>query len=138
MLIIIPGKPIAKKRPRFWSKGKASGVVNVQRTEEGEYLGKIEKQIEGFKPMAGPVKVFVWFGFPRPKSHYGTGKNTGILKQSAPKNLIKKPDLDNAVKFIFDVLNGLVWIDDCQIIQFLAAKEYTENPRTEITIEELK
>ena len=32
----------------------------------------------------GPVSVTVDFYLPRPKSHYGTGRNAGALKPSAP------------------------------------------------------
>ena len=74
---------------------------------------------------------------PRPKAHYGTGRNVGRLKESAPLHHVKTPDLDNLKKFVLDVLNEIVWRDDSQIVQLSGAKEYSENPRTEIIIEEI-
>lgn len=34
--------------------------------------------------LAGPVSVKIGFYLPRPKTHYGTGKNAGVLKDNAP------------------------------------------------------
>ena len=36
------------------------------------------------KPITEPVKVQVEFYFPRPKNHYGTGRNAQKLKQALP------------------------------------------------------
>ena len=45
-----------------------------------------------------------------------------------------KPDIDNFIKIICDALNGIVWIDDKQVVQVNAAKLYSDNPRTDITV----
>ncbi len=83
----------------------------------------------------GPVKVQMLFAMPRPKAHFGTGKNVSKLKASAPLLHIKKPDIDNLQKFAFDCLNGMAWRDDSQVCELEARKEYSERPRTEIIIE---
>ena len=51
-----------------------------------------------------PVKADIEFVFPRPKSHYGTGRNLNVLKQSSPKHHVKKPDIDNYIKFYFLII----------------------------------
>ena len=40
--------------------------------------------MNGTEPFTGPLKLEVTFFFPRPKGHFGTGKNAGILKATAP------------------------------------------------------
>ena len=42
------------------------------------------------------------FVFPRPLSHYGTGKNAGKLKDSAPVHYTKTPDVDKLVRGVAD------------------------------------
>lgn len=136
MILTIEGKPIRKRRARFWRKAKVQGVVNVQRTEEGEYLGQLEKQLTGHKVFAGALRVSILFVMPRPKAHYRTGAFAGKLKESAPIFHTGTPDLDNLEKFILDVLNGLVWGDDRQIIEVWKKKRFGERPRTIIAIEQ--
>ena len=89
---------------------------------------------QGFEPFIDPIYIQLWYGLPRPKSHYGTGRNSGKLKGSAPKYPGKKPDIDNYEKFVFDCLNGVVYRDDSQVVSCRHDKRYSENPRTEIEI----
>ncbi|MCK4525918.1 RusA family crossover junction endodeoxyribonuclease [candidate division WOR-3 bacterium] len=130
---IIPGNPIAKKRPRFARRGKFVTTYNDQETEEGRFLWEIKQQIKR-SPIKGPIKISCIFYMPRPKSHYGTGKNAGKLKLNAPALHTKKSDLDNLEKFVYDCLNHVVWKDDSQIVESIAKKLYSDKPRTEIKI----
>ena len=132
MKITIPGKPIAKARPRFARRGKFVITYSSQETEEGRWLWEAKGQVD--QCFEGPAYVICHFYMPRPKGHYGTGKNSGKLKENAPNWHTKKPDVDNCIKFVLDCLNGLAWKDDCQIIMVSGQKEYCEAPRTEINI----
>jgi Holliday junction resolvase RusA-like endonuclease len=140
MKIIIPGRPIAKKRHRTFVKqlknGKFfQGAYNEQKPEENEFISFIKTQIpQGFIPMTEPVYIQFWFGVRRPKAHYGTGRNSGKLKESAPKYPGKKPDFDNFEKFVADCFSGVVYRDDSQIVSWRGDKRYSESPRTEIEI----
>ncbi len=91
------------------------------------------------RPFAGDVYIKLIFYMPRPKRHYRTGKYKHILKDRC-KDIIYhsvKPDLDNLVKLICDVLNKGFYVDDSQICVLQADKKYGE-PRTEITIKEIR
>ena len=133
MLIIIPGRPIAKKRPRFVRRGEHVITYNPQETEEGRWLLMAKGQIT--ETMTGPVNMNCKFFFARPKSHFGTGKNQDKLKPSAPAFHTQKPDIDNLQKFVKDCLNGIAYKDDCQIIYVEASKMWVEaKERTEITL----
>ena len=131
--ITIPGNPIAKKRPRFVRRGKFNMTYNAQETEEGLVIVQAMQQMNGVKPICGPVDVFISFRIGRPRSHYGTGKNSNVVKQSAPEWPIKKPDIDNAVKFYLDCLNGIAWQDDAQVVGLRSIKSWGD-PETVIMI----
>jgi Holliday junction resolvase RusA-like endonuclease len=134
MKIIIPGKPIAKKRPRFARRGKFVTTYNDQETEEGKVLWEIRQQRKD-KRFKGPLFIDIWFGMPIPKN---TPKKRlqAILDGKEPH--IKKPDLDNLIKFYLDVMNQEVFEDDKQIYSIWATKGYADNPRTEIRINEFR
>jgi Holliday junction resolvase RusA-like endonuclease len=81
------------------------------------------------QPITGPVQVDCTFYLPRPKGHYGTGKNEGKLKESAPMFHTCAPDVDNALKVIFDVLTYLrFWLDDTQVVKTWSEKLYENLP----------
>ena len=127
--IIIEGKPIAKKRPRFFRRGKHVGTYNDQKTEEGRFILLAKEQFKR-NPISGPIDLWLKFYMPIPKSTSKKNRelmNLGLIRHT------KKPDLDNLVKFI-DCLNGLVWEDDSQICRLEASKLYDDNPRTKIII----
>ncbi len=46
-----------------------------------------------------------------------------------------KPDLDKLCRATFDALTGILWIDDGQVVDLAAVKQYGLPERTEITVE---
>ena len=77
------------------------------------------------------VEVRCEFVFPRPLSHYGTGKNVAKLKPSAPKYHVKTPDLDKLVRGVADSIGDAVakvlLNNDSQIVTLYATKSYSTN-----------
>ncbi len=129
--ILIPGKPIAKHRPRFARRGKFVVTYSDQETEEGRFLWELKQQWKQ-KPLEGPIQVRAFFYLPIPAS---TPK-----KQKAHMELVdpphtKKPDLDNLAKFLKDCCNEVVWKDDSQVCRLYASKAYSVNPRTEMFVQ---
>ncbi len=136
----IPGNPIAKKRPRFASIKKGNKTISIaynsQGTEEGRVLFELQKHSKG-DLLIEPIFAFFKFYASRPKAHFGTGKNAGTLKKSAPLYHIIKPDVDNLVKFYLDVMEGEIFKNDKQVIGITAFKFYTEEePFTEIVLQD--
>ena len=91
--------------------------------------------------MSGPVNVGLRFYFPRPKSHYRTGKNSHLLRGAAPIYPASKPDIDKVIRSTFDAIttSGL-WGDDRQVVMLLAEKFYaneTHHVGAIVLIEEL-
>jgi len=101
-----------------------------------KYLIK-EQLPAGFEPIKNPVFLHLWFGLGRPVNHFGTGKNSGKIKDSSPAFPAVMPDIDNYEKFILDCMNGIVFVDDRQVVSIRSDKRYTLNPRTEVNITEL-
>jgi hypothetical protein len=75
-------------------------------------------------PLTGALELRATFVFPRPKSHFGTGRNAGKLKPSAPALVTTRPDLDKLVRAIGDALTGVVFSDDAHLAVVHAEKHY--------------
>ncbi|MBA2631057.1 MAG: RusA family crossover junction endodeoxyribonuclease [Thermoleophilaceae bacterium] len=79
---------------------------------------------------------FVFFE-PRPKAHYGTGRNERLLKDSAPACPRGAPDLHKLTRAVEDALTKVVYTDDSLIVSAFAAKRYCprwDSQRVDITI----
>ena len=79
-------------------------------------------------PYDGPLDLTMVFSFPRPKSHYGTGKNSNLIKGSAPLHHIQKVDIDNVIKSSLDAMNGVLYQDDKQVTRVSAEKRWAPRP----------
>ena len=68
------------------------------------------------------------FTLDRPGYHFGTGRNAGVLKDTAPAVPTGRPDLDKLVRAAIDSLAAAgVMKDDTQVGQILARKFYTSS-----------
>jgi Holliday junction resolvase RusA-like endonuclease len=95
--------------------------------ESRDYKDTVAAQIVAQGPQfikEGAIDVSMVFYLPRPKT--------------LPKKIImhvKKPDIDNLMKGIFDAMKGIVWADDSQVCRIDAAKQYAlEEPGVGITV----
>ena len=79
----------------------------------------------------GPVRIDYFFGFPIPKSWPKEQKELATTTRM-PHTL--RPDYDNLKKLYNDCIKGIIIRDDSQMCMGLWAKEYTDQPRTEIWI----
>ena len=79
---------------------------------------------QGATPLAGTVEMDAVFVFPRPRSHYGTGKNADKLKASAPELHSVRPDVSKLLRSTEDALSSLAYQDDARIARTTACKRY--------------
>jgi len=94
----------------------------------------LEKFIEPYCPKelwSGPISLEVMAYFKSPEK-MPTWKER-IFNLIWPT---KKPDLDNVIKMIKDVMTGMIYRDDNQICSLFAMKDFGD-PRWEIKIEKL-
>jgi Holliday junction resolvase RusA-like endonuclease len=133
----VRGHPRAQGSKRHVGKG-----VMVEMAKD---LGPWRKAItdEAIKAANGtklfsPLRVRVIFFFNRPAGHYGTGRNAGNLKPSAPKYREQNPDLDKLLRALFDalVVSGVI-LDDRFIVRVEAEKRYGD-PGVLVEVSELE
>lgn len=124
------GEPKALKRHRM---GKGFNY-DPSKNDKSDFLWQVKKNAPP-TPLDQPIHLKITFSFPRPKSHYGTGKNSTVLKATAPIYHTARPDIDNLIKFVCDALNTVYWKDDSCICLTEALKVYTDGtPKTEVEI----
>jgi crossover junction endodeoxyribonuclease RusA len=85
----------------------------------------------------GPLRLTATFVFRRPATHYGTGRNSGLLKPSAPIYVRTRPDVDKLVRAVGDALAGTVCRDDARVVIVHAEKHYGEEACAHLVVEEL-
>ena len=81
-----------------------------------------------------PVQVRASIHFKRPKSHF---KTNGLLKPSAPRHILKRPDIDNCLKYILDSLQPEVIVDDKLVVKVTIVKKWCNSKAEEKTQVEL-
>lgn len=87
--------------------------------------------------LTGLLSVTMTFFMPRPNGHYGSGRNAGVLKASAPIAPGGTPDVLKLGRSTEDSLTSVVWRDDCLTVNLHLHKRYAEDgkPGAVIVIE---
>lgn len=128
--ILIPGKPIAKKRQRF-ARGRC---YSDQAGETNAIKMLVQAEFRRFsrEPLDGPVEAEFTFGFAPPESWSKKKRAQAITGELRH---VVKPDASNLVKFYEDAMNGVVYRDDSQIDRIVGARKvYAEHWFTRIDI----
>lgn len=94
-------------------------------------------------PLTGALSVRATYFMPRPKSHYGTGRNAGKVKPSAPEYVAVRPDIEKLIRSTHDALTTAgVWIDDAQVAalhtQMVYANPNAQPPGASIQISQIQ
>jgi len=129
--IFVPGIPRPGGSKRVW-KNKYTGKFNT--VDAGKYTKEWRAVVSHFaneamrnkELLTGAVELNIEFYFARPKSHYGTGRNSLKLKPSAPEHHTQKPDRTKLLRSTEDALKGIVWRDDSQVIGGDVRKDWTD------------
>lgn len=131
-IFTIYGQPVAKGRPRLgkWSTYTPDKTVNYENLVKLSYI----EEHKGKELLEGDLSIIINFYFSIPKS---TSKKNRELMLKGEIRHNKRPDIDNCIKSITDALNNIAYKDDSQIVQVIASKLYSEEPRTEVIIEKI-
>ena len=131
----IPGQPIGQGRPKF---STVCGHVRAYDPEKSRNYKAYTKLLatqamkeQNFAMIDGPCSLEINAFFEVPKSKSKKFQQAALEGKEMPT---KKPDIDNVAKGVQDALNGLVYKDDCCIVELLVTKMYSDIPRTEIIV----
>ena len=134
LTIFVPGLPVAQPRPRAVSFGGKARMYSPGTSNEWKAcvihaLRAVVKEGGSF-PEGVPLRCDLTFYLPRPKGHFGSGKNAGVLKASAPTRPTGKPDRDNLDKAVCDAITASgLWDDDSQVTDGRIRKRYVDRDR---------
>lgn len=86
------------------------------------------------KPLDVPLFVQAIFYRERPGCHYGTGRNSEVMKASADAFPTGPADVLKLMRGVEDALSDLVYRDDALIVDEVLSKRYGSPARVEIRI----
>lgn len=110
---------------------EASAYVGEWRQD---VVAAAQRQYQG-PPLEGPLELEIEFRFPRPKSHYGTGKNATVLRPDAPTYVVSRKygDLSKLVRSTEDAISATsgyaVCADDSQFASLKTRKVYASEDK---------
>ena len=127
-VVVIPGDPVGKQRPKF--NRKTGAVYTPTKTAQFERFIKWQAR---HKDTDAPIKLEILAVFKRPKR---------LQRKKDPDGLMFLPscriDVDNIIKATCDGLQGMAFNDDRQVVDVYARALYSEKNakqgRTEIAI----
>ncbi len=133
--IKLDGVPVAKGRLRHAIAGGRAIGYTPKKTRDYEKLlsQAANKEMAGKPLLAGPLMMHVYVFMPIPKSWSQKKRQAAINGEVWPT---VKPDWDNYGK-ITDALNGVVFLDDKQIVKGTVSKIYAEDPALHVMIQEI-
>lgn len=120
MHITVYGRPItqgSKIRTRWAMRDSNGHTLDPWRDNVRSMAIKAVEADTGFG--TDPVNVHITFTFARPNSHFGTGRNSSVVKASAPPfpSSHSIGDIDKLVRAAFDSMTDAgVWADDSQVV----------------------
>ncbi|MDQ7231090.1 RusA family crossover junction endodeoxyribonuclease [Staphylococcus haemolyticus] len=121
--------PIGSPRPRFRNTGRF--VQTYMPASYTKHKDFIREQMPNVL-LNGNLKVTLSFYFKVPKSWSNRKKLLAIGQYKRTK-----PDIDNLIKTVLDAANDHLWKDDNQIVEIHSFKQYAEEPKIILEVEEV-
>ena len=126
----VPGiaAPAGSKRG-FYNKKAGRVIITDDNARSRPWKALVSdaalEAMHGRNLLDGPLLLELTFWMPRPKGHYGAGRNAAVVKNSAPWAPAVKPDLLKLARGVEDALTGIVYRDDAQVVCETLEKAYT-------------
>ena len=131
IMIVVRGKPAPQGSKVSFRNGYMKETSPFLMPWRNQIVSAcIEQKINTGKIIEDPVEIFIDFLFHRPQSHYGTGRNEGNLKPSAPQYPITRTtgDIDKLCRSTLDGLSvpsgGILLKDDSLVVRLKAVKSF--------------
>jgi Holliday junction resolvase RusA-like endonuclease len=134
LMIDVLGTPAPQGSKKGFYNQKLGRVVIVEDSKEKTRTWRqdvltaaVDAQPDGWQPIDGPVWIEAYFYFKRPAAHFGSGRNAGILKASAPEFPAVKPDVDKVLRATLDALAAAgCFCNDSRVVSVRAEKRYVD------------
>jgi Holliday junction resolvase RusA-like endonuclease len=137
MMIVysVYGEPVGKGRPRFAKRGNFVSTYTPQKTKtyEDEIRMMAKSAMGASEPLETPVTVAIYIRVGIPASFSKQKRKDALANIERPT---KKPDIDNIAKCFLDAMNGIVYLDDKQVVSLHITKVYAETPAVEVMVKE--
>lgn len=127
------GNPVIKK-------GRALTIIredNPRLAQWRQEVAHAARAVYDGELFIGAMTMALTFVRPRPKSHYGTGRNAGVLKRSAPTYPTTMPDCSKLARAVEDALTDVIWKDDSQVVDSHVTKKWGPYFRVIVEVESL-
>jgi Holliday junction resolvase RusA-like endonuclease len=127
--------PVGKQRARYSKRGNFVQTYTPEKTRTYEALIK-EAGIEAMgssEPLETAISLYLYIRQGIPKS-YSKKRIEACLNGS--EQPLKKPDSSNILKSVEDALNGVIYKDDCQIINHHITKVYSTQSGVDVCVKE--
>ena len=123
--------------PQGWTRTRTNNGQFFTAPETRAYQNSVRwmAKANGVQLIEGPVSVAIVAHYRVPATASRKRKASMLSGEEFPT---KKPDIDNVVKNILDALNAMAWVDDAQVVSLNVQKLWSEEPRVEVTVENLK
>jgi Holliday junction resolvase RusA-like endonuclease len=127
--------PVGKQRARYARRGNFVQTYTPDKTRNYEALIKeaATEAMGSSEPLETPVNLYLYIRAPIPQS-YSKKKVADCL--NGIEKPIKKPDASNVLKSVEDAMNGVVYRDDCQIVNFHVTKVYSSQSGIDVCVKE--
>lgn len=129
----VPGVPVAKARPRATTIGGAARLYTPGKTRDYEQLVGLSARGAMCKapPIDRAVAVSLDIRLPVPASWSKTRRADALAGRVFASS---RPDVDNQAKAVLDGCNGVVWVDDAQVVRLTTQKRYAETPGVDVLV----
>jgi Holliday junction resolvase RusA-like endonuclease len=135
LMYTVYGEPVGKGRPRFARRGKFTSTYTPQKTKtyEDEIRMMAKAAMGSSEPLDTPMTVAIYIRVGIPASFSKQKRKDALANIERPT---KKPDIDNIAKCFLDGMNGIVYLDDKQVVSLHITKVYAETPAVEVMVKE--
>lgn len=132
---MVYGEAVGKGRPRFAKRGNFVSTYTPLKTKtyEDEIRMMAKAAMGASEPLETPVTVAIYISVGIPSSFSKQRKKDALANIEKPT---KKPDIDNSAKCHLDAMNGIVYLDDKQVVNLHVTKVYAETPCVQVMVKE--
>ena len=125
------GEPVPKKRPRFTRTGRTYTPKETM-AYEAEVARMAKSAMGSSEPLETPVAVYIYVNYAVPASYTKKRTEACLKRLERPK----RHDLDNVAKAVLDAMNGIVYVDDVQVVSLHVTKRYDTISSVHVCVKE--